>query len=283
MDCGQTKECVRCKETKSCSEFYRCKSYRDGLDYWCKVCRKRANEDNLARIKADPDRKAKWTAKNIEYAKRRRARKAANPELFADETERNRRIAREHYWQNREEYINRARAREIKLRGGGGSHSCEAWRQLKELFGNKCLCCGKETRMTKDHVVPVVSGGTDDIENLQPLCKRCNKAKFTQTIDYRTRDKVVLAELNDVGRLIFGEETQKPVAVLRKHKGSSRFTGVAKVGNRWRAYIGVGGKLKHLGRHDTEEAAALAYNAASRELFGESAFVNEVGPHAQAC
>lgn len=30
---------------------------------------------------------------------------------------------------------------------------------------------------TADHIVPKSSGGTDDLENLQPACKNCNSAK----------------------------------------------------------------------------------------------------------
>jgi len=43
-----------------------------------------------------------------------------------------------------------------------------------------CQLCGKiltpET-VTIDHIVPVVSGGTNALENLQPLCMHCNSTK----------------------------------------------------------------------------------------------------------
>lgn len=35
----ETKECVKCKETKSIEQFYKAKNYADGLDYYCKYCR----------------------------------------------------------------------------------------------------------------------------------------------------------------------------------------------------------------------------------------------------
>lgn len=71
--------------------------------------------------------------------------------------------------------------------------------------GTKCVCCGiegkyfakekvsrdksyhlnlyaidengKEVLMTKDHILPKSKGGQDNVDNYQPMCVRCNKAK----------------------------------------------------------------------------------------------------------
>jgi len=51
--------------------------------------------------------------------------------------------------------------------------------------------------------------------------------------------------------------------------------------NKWRAEIAAGGKRKFLGRFDTPEDAAKAYDAAARELHGEFAHQNiELRPKA---
>lgn len=61
---------------------------------------------------------------------------------------------------------------------------------------------------------------------------------------------------------------------------SSRFKGVSLDGraaplrDRWRAQIRAGGRLIHLGRHPTEEAAAAAYDEAALKHFGPFARLN---------
>jgi 5-methylcytosine-specific restriction endonuclease McrA len=44
----------------------------------------------------------------------------------------------------------------------------------------RCTCCGKKFRKEDidiDHIVPRNRGGTDELLNLQPLCKHCNRSK----------------------------------------------------------------------------------------------------------
>ncbi len=41
-----------------------------------------------------------------------------------------------------------------------------------------CLKKGKFVMATEiDHIIPLKNGGTNDIENLQALCKRCHSKK----------------------------------------------------------------------------------------------------------
>jgi len=42
---------------------------------------------------------------------------------------------------------------------------------------------GKEVLMTKDHILPVVKGGRDRLNNFQTLCIDCNKKKADSTAE----------------------------------------------------------------------------------------------------
>ena len=82
-------------------------------------------------------------------------------------------------------FTNLRRARKL---AASGSHTDEEWQALKAFYEYKCLGCGKqepEIRLTRDHVIPLTKGGTDSIDNVQPLCARCNSKKNNKHIDYR--------------------------------------------------------------------------------------------------
>lgn len=67
-----------------------------------------------------------------------------------------------------------------------GTFSEREWKILLELCGYKCLRCNRtDVELTQDHIKPLSRGGSNTIDNIQPLCETCNKSKFTQTIDYR--------------------------------------------------------------------------------------------------
>ncbi len=80
--------------------------------------------------------------------------------------------------------------RQARLRQNGGSFTSKEWRRLLAGYDFTCLCCGKrepEIKLTADHVVPLAKGGTNFIDNIQPLCLSCNTSKGVKTIDYRVR------------------------------------------------------------------------------------------------
>jgi len=57
-------------------------------------------------------------------------------------------------------------------------------RNILKRDGNRCMYCGtSEGRMTVDHVMPRLRGGSDTWENLVCACHRCNNRKGNRTPD----------------------------------------------------------------------------------------------------
>ena len=205
------KKCTKCGETKSITEFHKNKKHRDGRCSTCKECdRKNLNEwrsknpekvrnqnkrqyqknrDSIIKkvmdwAKKNPERHkffvSRWGKNNrekcIESARKYRVR---NPEKQLAKT-RNYRAA---HPEKMTEWNHNRRARKMSV---GGSISAKDWREIKDKYGNKCLCCHRtNVSITMDHVVPLSEGGKHDKSNIQPLCGSCNSAKGTKTIDYR--------------------------------------------------------------------------------------------------
>ncbi len=65
------------------------------------------------------------------------------------------------------------------------SHSARDWEVLKEICGNICVRCGTDGALVKDHIKPIYQGGSDGIDNIQPLCKTCNSSKGPEATDHR--------------------------------------------------------------------------------------------------
>lgn len=76
----------------------------------------------------------------------------------------------------RQQRIDRARTK--------GTHTEEQWIKLVRFCGKKCLKCGSDGFITKDHIQGLAAGGSDGIDNIQPLCDSCNCGK-SDAIDYR--------------------------------------------------------------------------------------------------
>lgn len=82
--------------------------------------------------------------------------------------------------------------RTLKLQAQGVFTPIE-WEALKMKYRYMCLCCKKcepEVKLTVDHIIPLSKGGTNDIENIQPLCGSCNSRKNTKIINYLIQENV---------------------------------------------------------------------------------------------
>lgn len=73
-------------------------------------------------------------------------------------------------------------------------------------------------------------------------------------------------------RLVSSSSNKRNIPLRRDN--TSGFKGVSKVGSRWRAEISVGGRSRHLGRFDTPEEAAAAFDKAALEIDPEHYVIN---------
>lgn len=140
----------------------------------CKICKSaQVKAYNAARAEERREQRRRWREANKEHRSRYQAayREVYNP-------------------QHREEIAlakhlacNKRRA-QCHL---SGSFTVDQWLALVAFYcpDGRCLCCGRNEKLTKDHVIPLCKDGSNTIGNMQPLCNRCNGRKRADAIDYR--------------------------------------------------------------------------------------------------
>lgn len=77
--------------------------------------------------------------------------------------------------------------RDFHKRGALGSFTLDEWERLKAQYNWICPSCKKrepKVKLTKDHIIPISKGGSNNIENIQPLCGSCNSKKYTKIIKF---------------------------------------------------------------------------------------------------
>lgn len=89
---------------------------------------------------------------------------------------------------NRKEYLRfKCNERMARKKNAEGLHSLVEWREVKKRYNWTCPACGRsepEIQLTQDHIIPLSKGGSNYIENIQPLCRSCNSKKNTRVIYY---------------------------------------------------------------------------------------------------
>lgn len=78
------------------------------------------------------------------------------------------------------QYAHERRARQT---GAGGTHTLQEWLDKCALLGNVCIYCGEARPLERDHQIPISRGGSNDITNIVPACRSCNRRKHAKTPD----------------------------------------------------------------------------------------------------
>ena len=149
---------------------------------------RRTNRDTIA--------KKRWQKYREDHAYRARSllwqaqyrteqRKKEKREYARHYRERNRKLVNYRISQYRktpeghQKKLEKQRVRVARLNGAKlvGCHSLKEWIDLLKQSHGRCKRCGSDRDITKDHIIPISKGGSNSIENIQPLCRRCNSRK----------------------------------------------------------------------------------------------------------
>lgn len=67
--------------------------------------------------------------------------------------------------------------RKARKRSAPGTFTLKQWLALITKYKGCCAYCGKRRKLTVDHRKPIVSGGSNYINNILPACAPCNSKK----------------------------------------------------------------------------------------------------------
>lgn len=76
----------------------------------------------------------------------------------------------------------------------GGSTNSPEWKALREQVkardGYQCRNCGRARLLDVDHIRPLSKGGSNEMANLQTLCRPCHEAKHGRRMPDPRRDRL---------------------------------------------------------------------------------------------
>lgn len=192
------RKCSRCKVVKSDNDFksktsancIECVSLRKQELDNVRATAKKRRAAYIAEWRKNPYYQAKQEAYRVGYNQRKEVKergKKANAVYRArpESQEKARRKTIEWRKANPELARHQAAVRNARIRNAEGFHTFDQWLILLTFF-DCCPGCKQVKQLTCDHIIPLSKGGTNYIDNLQPLCLKCNVSKNAhQIIDYR--------------------------------------------------------------------------------------------------
>jgi hypothetical protein len=150
------------------------------------VCSKKCKEKKRAQkpVRRESQRKHAKTY----YLKHKDKIKKANREWISSHMDRMRELQKAFRLKDMDMTRQRGRLyairRRARNRGAQGSHTIDEFKSICKKQGNRCAHCNKKCKLTIDHVMPLVAGGTNYAFNLQGLCLPCNIAKGAKILLY---------------------------------------------------------------------------------------------------
>jgi 5-methylcytosine-specific restriction endonuclease McrA len=121
-----------------------------------------------------------------QYQRHKETRDATTKKYKADHPDKARQYKQNWMDRNGITATEAAEKRRARMANSTVSYTRNEWKLLCAKYGNGCLACGKnDVKLTADHIIPLSIGGTNYIENIQPLCQSCNSKKWKRIIDYR--------------------------------------------------------------------------------------------------
>lgn len=176
-----TRVCTRCQIEKGRNEFHAYQTF-------CIDCTKiRGGKGGRKRKYTNEENKIRRRKSTARYKER-------NKEKLQElrKTDRMRELHREgaRRWRKtplgREASRSQRHVRRAMKYNNGGRFTAREWLNLKARYNNTCLRCKRtDVPLEADHIKPLSKGGSNSIDNIQPLCAKCNNWKATQEIDYR--------------------------------------------------------------------------------------------------
>ena len=162
---GAVKVCSKCGEAKGLDEFYVYKRSKDGLDCWCKECKKASarqyRADNLEMVREKENLRYHSGKHGADYARWWRAT--------------NRERVRENDRRRRQRH--RARPSQ-RVHNGQTVSDPTTLEWVRVLRGDPCAYCGGEADSI-DHIDP---NGPDDWTNMVAACRGCNGRKYRKDL-----------------------------------------------------------------------------------------------------
>jgi Restriction endonuclease len=167
------KVCTKCRRWLLLKCYEKANNVRDGKRAQCRDCHNKQRDPvRTKQLQQEASQRcyAKQKAQAADVGDWKKERQAAYRQWCLDNPEQSR--LRGHNYRAR-------------LQQAEGRFTTQQWKALCAKYGNICLSCGRQALLTPDHVIPLSRGGSNRIDNIQPLCGNCNSQKGTRSIDYR--------------------------------------------------------------------------------------------------